>query len=209
MAAAQETAPIISAGQSFHDLKPLPRFFPQTLLSWWVLALIVLSAAALAWVWTRRNVASRYAPRSADDLALAEIDTLEKRRSQNQIGIRDFAATLSFTVRSYFEETLFVPATDLTSAELLTVLPPVLDSRLGETEAEHRRRFVSSLKPFFKECDAIAFGAYSETGVGAVALGEKELHLRARALVSDLAELLRASRSPARDGRTGGQESRP
>lgn len=154
---------IIPATDGFHDLKPVPDFFPQVLFSWYAIAAVCLILLLAAFLWARRSKKQEmFSALTMRDRTLRELEALAEQRSRGAITARDYAAAVSFTVRSFIESQLLIPATDRTSMELITILPKALERSTPLVDSARRAELVTTIRAALKECDVIAFGAGTE-----------------------------------------------
>lgn len=153
-------------GEDIRGLKPLqrPGGFPWT----WVLGLAVGIALIGGgwWAWKHRSRGDAESEEPEPDLqrrTLAELERLEATHRGDEPGeeaLRRLHFRLSTLLRGYLEERFGLPATDLTTEEILAALP-----RLGTLDAAPERE----LREFLLATERVKFARHrpSEDEVGA------------------------------------------
>lgn len=150
---------VYDAQSGFHDIKPLPQFYPvnwQLLLP--LMLVIVLIAFGYLFLKRRRNrVFVKDAGESADVQALKALETLESNRKMSQIPLRDLSQELSRILRSYLEKSLGIQALELTRSQLERVLILNLPKALPLISSENSSRLIAEIDEVIKLCDWITF----------------------------------------------------
>lgn len=113
----------------------------------WAIGLLVLAAVAAAFLLWRRHRARRATapvpmtpPRPPHELALEALDRLARDPLPDAGAVKRFHFALSEIARSYVEGRYPIPASDMTTEEILEALPGVHE--LGPAQAESLRRLL-------------------------------------------------------------------
>ncbi len=151
-----------TAAEGFHDIKPLPEFYPFNATRWSGIAAIVVGALLLWWLFNLRERRKAAVPESLPPLppyaaALEEFRRLELLRKSQRIAVRDLASGISVAIRLYLERCFRFPAGEMTVYEVCAEFPSLLKHRLPALPRERISELVAELRGRLKFCERAAF----------------------------------------------------
>ena len=130
------------ASTGFHDIKPIPQFFPfPTHILWAVLlASAVFIVLHLLFGRSKTRKSSTHLPpaKPPHELALGLIDEIDQSFASGRLDLRNAGTRSSLALRQYLEQTLALQATDLTNRELKVLVPKVIDKALHSESSQQR-----------------------------------------------------------------------
>ncbi|MCB0325594.1 MAG: hypothetical protein KDD69_18560 [Bdellovibrionales bacterium] len=173
----------------FHDIKPVPEFFPFPWHLVWAALAVLLIALAIYYVRTRQAKQST-APHVAlppDEASLQALDALERRREAGTVTVRAFASEASLVVRGYLEDQFQFPAREQTVTEATDALAPRLRKQLPTVPGETLTELQYKLRHLLRTFEKMTFSEHAETSFSLEAEAVADHIRRAREAIRELA----------------------
>jgi len=144
-----------------HDIKPPPEFylFPTEIL-WLCAAGLLLILFLVLRPFLRRSPAPLNTPSiSAFAIFKAQIEELRSALKRDSLNQREFASTLSLTIRGFLEASFALPATDLTNREIEDELDALLCKTLPTLPSQTRETLQRDHVRILRKCEKLSFQA--------------------------------------------------
>lgn len=142
------------AQEGLRDVKA-PVYFPSDyFFIWIILAGLILGLLALLYFPRSKNKRVPEGPQDTRlpwEIALAQLDALEKGPLLKEGQLKEYYSRLSDIIREYFENHFMIRAPEMTTEEFLRSL---------ETSRELTVRQKNTLKEFLHSCDMVKFAKY-------------------------------------------------
>ena len=150
------------ARTGFHDIKPIPEFYPAEAIGWLIPLVVIAAAAATVFLLRRRSGIAKHPVESPYEKVRRNLDGLESKRVHGQISSRELAAELSLALRLFLEETLFFPAMEQTGREIEGALPRALRNAFPAFAREERLGLSRRISQALNSCELLTYARNTE-----------------------------------------------